>query len=304
VLPEAACLGQVHHAMNNQNQHLAVKIQYPGIAKTIDNDVSLLRQMLRPMIQSDQLLPALNEIAARLREEVDYLQEADNLRYFACHLIMEGIRILEVQPRLTCPTVLTATLMSGKPLDLWLKDNPDQEAKDHVANKLNAIALKGLYELRVIHADPNPGNFIIGDDLAVGLVDFGCIKRLDSNFVEQYRQLVIASAHHEVDRHFQLLIDLGLVARKLDRKILQEMKPISDAAARWFGRLFADERFDFGAHPKMMAEGKERMRQFHHFRQHLRMNPEFIFLDRTRYGLLRIFEQMGAGVQFRNTYEW
>ncbi len=300
----AASLGQVHHAVDDKGQHLAVKIQYPGIAKTIDNDVSLLRQLLRPIIQSDQLLPTLDEITARLREEVDYLQEADNLRYFARHLTMEGVRIPQVQPALTCPTVLTTTLMPGKPLDLWLEENPDQEAKDQVADKLNAIALKGLYELQVIHADPNPGNFIIGDDLTVGLVDFGCIKRLDPGFVEQYRQLAVAAAHHQDDRHFQLLIDMGLVAPELAPETLQEIKPISVAMAHWFGRLFANERFDFGAHPGMMAEGKAVMGRLHQLRKHLRMNPEFIFLDRTRYGLLRIFEQMEAKVQFRNPYEW
>ena len=300
----AASLGQVHHAVDDKGQHLAVKIQYPGIAKTIDNDVRLLRQLLRPVIQSDQLLPTLDEITARLREEADYLQEADNLSYFARHLAMEGIRIPEVQPAFTCPTVLTTTLMPGRPLDLWLEENPSQEAKDQVADKLNAIVLKGLYELQVIHADPNPGNFIIGDDLTVGLVDFGCIKRLDPGFVEQYRQLVIASAHQQDDRHFQLLVDLGLVAQELEPKVLQEIKRISEAAARWFGRLFADECFDFGAHPGMMAEGKAVMGRLHQLRKYLRMNPEFIFLDRTRYGLLRIFEQMGARVKFRNPYEW
>jgi predicted unusual protein kinase regulating ubiquinone biosynthesis (AarF/ABC1/UbiB family) len=300
----AASLGQVHHAVDAGDQHLAVKIQYPGIANTIDNDVSLLRQLLRPMIQSDQLLPTLDEIAARLREEVDYLQEADNLRYFARHLTMAGVRIPEVQPALTCPTVLTTTLMPGRPLDLWLKENPGQQAKDQVADKLNAIVLKGMYELGVIHADPNPGNFIIGDDLTVGLVDFGCIKRLDPGFVEQYRQLAVAAAHYQDDRHFQLLIDMGLVAPELAPETLQEIKPVSGAMAHWFGRLFADERFDFGAHPGMMAEGKAMMRRLHQLRKHLRMNPEFIFLDRTRYGLLRIFEQMGARVKFRNPYEW
>jgi hypothetical protein len=52
------------------------------------------------------------------------------------------------------------------------------------------------------------------------------------------------------------------------------------------------------------AQGKQVMVRFHHLRPYLRMNPEFIFLDRTRYGLLRIYEIMGARVSFRNPYEW
>ena len=77
-MDEEDTAGQVHYAVSAQDEPLAVKIQYPGIAKTIDSDVSLLRQLLRPVMQSDQLMPTINEVADRLREEVDYLREADH----------------------------------------------------------------------------------------------------------------------------------------------------------------------------------------------------------------------------------
>lgn len=300
----AASLGQVHRATDEQGRQLAVKIQYPGIAKTIESDMGMLRRVLGPLIEREQLTLTLNEIAARLHEEVDYLQEADNLRYFAGHLKMETMRIPQVQPDLSAPTVLTTTLMPGKPLDLWLRDNPGQEARDRVAGQLNAMMVKGLYELLVIHADPNPGNFIIADDLTIGLVDFGCIKRLTPDFVKQYRQLALAAAHHDDDTHFQLMIETGLIPADLDHRTMEKIKEISNAARQWFGRLFAEEVFDFKAHPGFIAQGKAVMRQYHHLHRHLRVNPDFIFLDRTRYGLLRIFEMMGARVNFRNPHEW
>ncbi len=165
----AASLGQVHQAVAGDGKPLAVKVQYPGIAKTIENDVRLIRQALRPMIQKDQLLPALTEVVSRLREEVDYLNESKNLDYFSRHLKVEGVHIPEVCPELTSSTVLTTTLMPGKTLDIWLAGTPGQTEKETVAKRLNEILIKGLYELHVIHADPNPGNFIIDDDLNVGL---------------------------------------------------------------------------------------------------------------------------------------
>jgi len=300
----AASLGQVHRATDEQGRQLAVKLQYPGIAKTIESDMGMLRRVLGPLIEREQLTLTLNEIAARLHEEVDYLQEADNLLYFADHLKMETLRIPQVQPDLSAPTVLTTTLMPGKPLDLWLRDNPGQEARDRVAGQLNAMVVKSLYEMLVIHADPNPGNFIIADDLTIGLVDFGCIKRLTPDFAQQYRQLVLAAARHDNDAHFQLMIETGLIPADLDRRTMENIKAVSDAVRQWFGRLFAEEAFDFKAHPGFIAQGKAVMRQYHHLHRHLRVNPDFIFLDRTRYGLLRIFEMMGARVSFRNPYEW
>jgi predicted unusual protein kinase regulating ubiquinone biosynthesis (AarF/ABC1/UbiB family) len=300
----AASLGQVHHALSHQDQPLAVKIQYPGIAKTIDSDVSLLKQMLRPMIQSDDLMPTLNEVAERLREEVNYLQEADHLIYFADHLKVDGVRIPRVFEELSARTVLSTALLPGKPLDIWLQGNPDQAARDHVAGLLDDLFVKGLYELNVIHADPNPGNFIIADDLTIGLVDFGCVKRLNPGFVEQYRQLALAAARHEEGAHFEQLVAMGLVPTDLSSETIEEIRTISSAMAGWFGRLYFEAVFDFSKQTAFIVEGKQVMRRFHHLRRYLRINPEFIFLDRTRYGLLRIFEIMGARVSFRNPYEW
>jgi predicted unusual protein kinase regulating ubiquinone biosynthesis (AarF/ABC1/UbiB family) len=300
----AASLGQVHHAVDAKGQDLAVKIQYPGIAATIKSDVGLLRRLLGAVIEDHQLTPTLNEIAARLQEEVDYLQEADNLAFFARHLAMDAVRIPRVVPNLTARTVLTTTLMPGKPLDLWLKTGPSQTDRNTVAQTLNDMVVKGLYELNVIHADPNPGNYIIADDLSIGLVDFGCIKRLNADFTEQYRQLAWAAAHHDREAHRAAIINLGMVAPDADAAVRQMVAQVAEAAGGWFKRMFADECFDFALNPGFIGQGQAVMGQYHHLFRHLHINPEFIFLDRTRYGLLRIFEMLGARVRFRNPYEW
>lgn len=300
----AASIGQVHRAVARDGQPLAVKIQYPAISDTIENDLILIRRLLWPMVQSEHLLPTLAEVADRLREEVDYLKEADNAAFFAENFKIEGVRIPEVREDLTADTVLTTTLMPGKPLDTWLADNPEQEAKDIVARRLNDIFLKGLYECRVIHADPNPGNFIIDDDLTIGLVDFGCVKRLPKAFVASYRKLVLAAAHRDRDGHFKAMIDTGILTGDLTADVLDEIKSVSEAAGDWFGAFFEDEIFDCSAHPDFISNGKAVMQRFQRFGRHLNVNPDLIFLDRTRYGLLRIFERMGARISFRNPYEW
>lgn len=300
----AASLGQVHRAALGDGRDLAVKIQYPGIAGTIKSDVDLLRRLLGAVIEEHQLIPTLNEIAARLHEEVDYLQEADNLTFFARHLALDGVRIPRVLPGLTARTVLTTTMMPGKPLDLWLQEGPGQEARDRVAQTLNDMVVKGLYELNAIHADPNPGNYIIADDLTIGLVDFGCVKRLDDVFVEQYRQLARAAAHNDAEDHIDAIIQLGMIPVDADPSLRAMAAEISAVAGSWFNRMFVDEVFDFGAHPGFIGQGQAVMGQCHDLFRHLHINPDFIFLDRTRYGLLRIFEMLGARVRFRNSYEW
>jgi predicted unusual protein kinase regulating ubiquinone biosynthesis (AarF/ABC1/UbiB family) len=300
----AASLGQVHRARGRDGADLAVKIQYPGIARTIDSDMALVRQILRPVIQDHQLRPMLAELSARLHEEVDYNREADNLDWFARHMRIEGVRIPRRHSELSAGTVLTAAFIPGRPLDQWLESRPDPRAVDRVAKTLHRIFITGLYDLQVVHADPNPGNFIIADDLTVGLVDFGCIKRLDPVFVEHYRRLAKAAFRRNEQDHYQEMKALGFMPDHLEPAVLEKIREVSDAFSRWFGRLAATEHFDFGAHPDFMAQGKAAMARFHHLRRHINVNPDFLFLDRTRYGLLRLFEQMRARVCFRNIYEY
>ncbi len=300
----AASLGQVHRAGDKDGTALAVKIQYPGISATIDHDIDLLRRILGPMIQKEQLTTAIEEVSVRLHEEIDYVQEAENLNFFNHHLKMDGVRLPALRPELSSRTVLTTTLMPGTPLDQWLLGDPDPAAVDRVAQTLQDIFVTGLYQLYAIHADPNPGNFIIGKDLSVGVVDFGCIKKFDAAFVEQYRRLSRAAYHRRDDRHFKEMRAMRMIPEDLEDKLLDKIKIVSKEIGQWFGRLCEEESFDFRKNADYMASGKASMTRFHQLSRYVRINPHILFLDRTRYGLLRLFEQMGARVCFRNAYEW
>jgi predicted unusual protein kinase regulating ubiquinone biosynthesis (AarF/ABC1/UbiB family) len=303
-MPPPASLGQVHRAMGLDARPLAVKIQYPGIASTIDSDLALLRQVLRPLVQSDHLMPTLTEVADRLREEVDYCMEAEHCTHFAKVLKVEGVHIPEVVASLSATTILTTTFMPGRPLDIWLQGAPGQEARDQVAARLQEILITGLYDLGAIHADPNPGNFIIADDLTIGLVDFGCMKRLTPEFIEQYRHLTNSAAHQLYEAHFQQMREMGCFCTDLSADELKPLAQIANDFCRWFGRLFNEAVFDFNQHPDFIPQGKRIMMRLQRFKRHIKTNIDFIFPDRTRYGLLRLFEQMGARVAFRNPYEW
>jgi len=189
-------------------------------------------------------------------------------------------------------------------LNQWLNTNPSQTARDRVAQKLHNMFLTSLYDLNCIHADPNPGNFLIRDDLTIGLVDFGCIKRLDRKFVQCYRQLPQTVIHNNRKHYFHLLRELNFIDATLDESVAEQMYRLAYRFGQWFGRLFTEDRFDFGANPDFIAAGKALSHEMYQLRNHVTINPNFVFLDRTRYGLLRLFERMGARVRIQNHYEW
>jgi predicted unusual protein kinase regulating ubiquinone biosynthesis (AarF/ABC1/UbiB family) len=300
----AASLGQVHRATSSSGEKLAVKVQYPGIAETIRSDVSLIKSLLYPLREYELVRPVIDEIEMRLLEEIEYENEAANIRFFRENLRMDAVRIPEVCRPASNRQVLSATLFEGLPLNLWLKRNPAREEVNRVAQILNDIFIESLYNLNTIHADPNPGNFIICPDGRLGLVDFGCVKKFDPVFVNLYRQLPRSATAGQTDRHFELLRQLKVVRADIDAETRDRMYVTMYRMGRWIGRLFEVEEFDFRANPDFFIEGKKMTLELHRLRRHIDMNANFVFLDRTRYGLLRLFETMGATVRFQNSYEW
>lgn len=300
----AASLGQVHQATAPDGSPLAVKIQYPGIDTTISGDIQLLKNIFRPLPEYDLIKPALAEIETRLLEEVDYKKEAVNLNFFRKNLLPDRIHIPSVLPELSNTIILSETFVEGLPLDQWIETDPGQTDRDAVAQTLNEIFFTSLYELNCIHADPNPGNFIIREDGMVGLIDFGCVKRLAPDFVSHYRKFAKTVTETDKRRYFHLLEQLQIIAPDLNESIKTRFYKTMSDISQWFSRLFVNEYFDFGKNQDFLSQGRKFTNDLYKLRKYVEMNPEFVFLDRTRYGLLRIYEKLGARVKMRNKYEF
>jgi predicted unusual protein kinase regulating ubiquinone biosynthesis (AarF/ABC1/UbiB family) len=299
-----ASLGQVHKATSFDGQDLAVKIQYPGMAATIKSDIRMIKTLVRPLPEYHLILPSLLEIEARLLEEIDYLREADNLARFKNNMDLPGIALPDINRPTSAGTVLTTTLMPGLPLDQWLDTGPNQAMRDQVAQGLYDLFLESLYTQHAIHADPNPGNFIIQTDLTIGVIDFGCIKHVDKPFADLYRQLPRALALGEKATYLQLLQELKVLKPGIPLAEEKEFHKAAYDVGCWFGEYYQPDRFDFGADPGFVARGRTLMTKLYQFRELFDSNPEFVYLDRTRYGLIRLFEKMKARVRMKNSHEW
>ncbi|MHC1712227.1 MAG: ABC1 kinase family protein [Solidesulfovibrio sp.] len=300
----AASLGQVHRATTKEGETLAVKIQYPGIGETIQSDMQLMRSILRAMPDHRFMEPAMAEIETRLLEETDYRRELENMVFFRERLGLDRVVVPAARADLSAATVLAAEHLSGLPLNTWLKTGPDRQARDTVAQTLQDLFVAGLYRLRCIHADPNPGNFLVREDATIGLVDFGCVKRFDPEFVALYAKLPTVAMHEARDDCLSLLRALGITKPSLDKPAQDRVFEMFHETSQWLSRLCARDVFDFSANPDFIATGSRLMRQSLELQEHMDTNTDFVFLHRTRYGMLRLFEAMGARVCFRNAYEW
>jgi predicted unusual protein kinase regulating ubiquinone biosynthesis (AarF/ABC1/UbiB family) len=189
----AASIGQVHSARLRSGEQVAVKIQYPGIARTIGEDLRNLHLfLLTGRLNKDwqYLKSQMDDLRERLEAETNYEAEAATLMK-ARPLFREadGITVPLVYPQLSTGRVMTMERLEGVHLDKFLESNPSQEQRNEFARKI----LRAWYRLyatgRLFYADFHPGNFLFRRDGSLGLIDFGFMLPLDGELWTEFRKM-------------------------------------------------------------------------------------------------------------------
>ncbi len=192
----AASIGQVHRATwAATGEPVAVKIQYPGADAALESDlaqISRLASVMSPLTGNMDIKALTAEIGARIREEVDYLQEAEHQTIAAT--------AYEGDPEFTVPKVMVATrkvLVSQ-----WLQGSKLNAVAEWDETRRNAVGLAYVRFLfsapqraGLLHADPHPGNFLVLDDGRLGIVDWGLVARLPDGLPEPMGRLIRTALH-------------------------------------------------------------------------------------------------------------
>jgi len=192
----AASIGQVHRAVAPDGREIVLKVQYPGVAASIDSDVDNIATLLRMsgLLPSElDIKPLLADAKHQLKDEADYHKEAKFLQAFA-EVLAEDERFLvpQVLPELTRATVLVMTYVSGKPIERVVE--LPQVERDRVMSALVELMFIELFELRMVQTDPNFANYLYrAGSGQIVLLDFGATRRFKAGFVNNYRKLLAAA---------------------------------------------------------------------------------------------------------------
>jgi predicted unusual protein kinase regulating ubiquinone biosynthesis (AarF/ABC1/UbiB family) len=190
----AASLGQVHQARLNTGEGVAVKIQYPGIARAIHADFGNLLSLCflpgRLAKQWEQIKGVLDDLRMRLEQETEYQAEA---RFLAKVRPLfhdeDGIVVPRVYPQYSTARVLTMERLEGVHLDQYLASNPPQEQRDEFAHKILRAMYRIAYAGRLLYGDLHPGNFLFLDDGRLGVIDFGFMLPIDDELWTLFQRI-------------------------------------------------------------------------------------------------------------------
>ncbi|MBN3314403.1 COQ8A kinase, partial [Atractosteus spatula] len=243
----AASIGQVHLAKLKDGREVAMKIQYPGVAQSINSDVNNLMTVLS-MSNSlpEGLFPEhLIEVMSReLALECDYIREAECARKFK-ELLKDHplFYVPAVIDELSSRHVLTTELVPGFPLDQ--ADDLSQDLKNEICENILMLCLRELFEFRYMQTDPNWSNFFYDPQThRVALLDFGATRGFDLDFTDVYIEVIKAAA----DGNRQRVLDKSVEMKFLTGYETKAMENAHVDAVMILGEAFSEDKpFDFGS---------------------------------------------------------
>jgi predicted unusual protein kinase regulating ubiquinone biosynthesis (AarF/ABC1/UbiB family) len=305
----AASIGQVHKARIGA-RNFAVKIQYPGVANSISSDLKLIKPFASQLLKmkSSDMNMYLEELESKLIEETNYNLELERSNFIskACAHI-SGLKFSTYYPEYASNRILTMDWLEGKIFPEFLKTNTSQEVRDKIGQSMWDFYLFQMKTLRMVHADPHPGNFIINDVNELCPIDFGCVKEIPSDFFDNYFQLLKPNIFEDEIKLYDLYEKLDFF-KKEDSEAQKEMlKGLYKQMISLLAKPFHTENFDFGddAYFKEIYEFGESISKNKEIRSinAARSSKHAIYIMRTFFGLYSLLNQLKAKVNLNYTLD-
>ncbi|MEL6647757.1 MAG: AarF/ABC1/UbiB kinase family protein [Pseudomonadota bacterium] len=255
----AASIGQVHKARLPDGRELAIKVQYPGVARSIDSDVTNVGRLIQLSGLAPpgfDLAPYLEEARAQLHQEADYDREARYLAQFHGLMADEaGFDVPELVPELTTKTVLAMSFVPG--VNIEEVASAAQDVRDHVAERLIALMLRELFSYRLMQTDPNFANYRYNAETGqIVLLDFGAARDLDEDIIDRYRAVFAAGLSGDAAQVEQAAERMGIITPRTQepyRSLILEMNDLV------FEHVRKDDVMDFATSTlsaEMNAKGR------------------------------------------------
>lgn len=295
----AASIGQVHRAQTRDGRDLAIKVQYPGVRRSIDSDVDNVASLIRlsGLLPTElDISPLLSEAKRQLHEEADYAREGRYLARFGALLRDDpNFRVPELHADLTTETLLAMSFIPGKAIETL--ESAPQRTRDHVVTLLVQLMLRELFEFRLMQTDPNFANYRFDEASdRVVLLDFGAAREIPQHISNQYRELLRIGMSGDTEALRAAAIDIGFFAADTKPRHQAQVMAMFEMAME---PLRQEGPFDFATTDvtaRLRDAGMEmsRERDFWHIPP-----PDTLFIQRKIGGIFLLAARLRARLDMR-----
>jgi predicted unusual protein kinase regulating ubiquinone biosynthesis (AarF/ABC1/UbiB family) len=299
----SASLGQVHRAVGHDGRLLAAKLQYPDMQSAVEADLAQLsvlfsiHRRMRPAIETSEML---KEIAARLREELDYDLEARHTRLYGVIFKNDAvIRVPEIVPELSTRRLLTMTWMEGRRL-LDYTARPLEE-RNRIAQAMFRAWWYPFSHYGVIHGDPHLGNYTVFEDgegraAGINLLDYGCMRTFAPRFIQG-----VIDLYQGLLRNDRALIVHAYETWRFTG-LSNELIDILNIWANFiYGPMLEDRVRTIAEHVSPGLYGRQEAFRVHQGLREkgpVKVPREFVFMDRAAIGLGGVFLHLNAELNY------
>lgn len=294
----AASIGQVHKA-EKDGKKLAVKIQYPGVAESIASDLSLVKPIAVKMfnIRGKDSDKYFKEVENKLEEETNYILEVEQSKAIveACKHI-PNLNFPNYYPELSSDRIITMDWMNGVHLSEFTFKN--QEVANKLGQALWDFYMFQIHNLKKVHADPHPGNFLISPENELIVIDFGCMKTIPLDFYVPYFELAQPENIADPVYFEEKLYELEILRKDDSKEELDFFRAMFHEMLSLFTQPFHQEVFDF-SDEVFFGKISELGQKYAKSTELKNMNgnrgsKHFIYINRTFFGLYNLMHDLKA----------
>ena len=298
----AASLGQVHRAVSHDGAPLACKLQYPDMDSVVEADLRQLKLVFAAYRRMDPAIDPSDihaEISERLKEELDYQNEARNMALYRYMLAKEeGVHVPDILDDLSTRRLITMSWLEGRPIK-EVAETADQKTRDAIAVNMFRTWYVPFYHYGVIHGDPHLGNYTVRSDQTINLMDFGCIRVFPPRFVGGVIDLYRALETGDRDLAVSAYETWGF--KGLSNETI-------DTLNIWASFVYAplmEDRPRLIEETNAAAQGRETVNKVHTALRALggvKPPREFVLMDRAAIGLGSVFMHLRAHVNWHRLF--
>jgi predicted unusual protein kinase regulating ubiquinone biosynthesis (AarF/ABC1/UbiB family) len=299
----AASMGQVHQA-TLKGMKLAVKIQYPGVGDSIKSDLAMVKPIALTMfklnpVEYDEFI---QEVEMRMLEETDYeleLLRSIDLSQKTSHL--NNIVFPKYYPEFSCQKILVMDWLDGKPLGDVLQKKLSEGTGNKLGQAMWDFYHFQMHQIKAVHADPHPGNFIITPEHKLGIIDFGCVKVIPEDFYNTYFRLLDADILTNKAKRDEVFYKLRFIYPEDTAKDKAFFITLFSKLVELLARPFRTDTFDFsdtGYFETLYSFGEEltNMKELRASKRP-RGARDAVYINRTYFGLYTLLHDLKATVR-------
>ena len=290
----AASIGQVHKATLKSGEIVAIKVQFPGVRQSIDNDLSSLKFIMK----TSGMLPAkfpldyyITQCGDLLKRETDYELEAINITRFSEFLRSnDKLNVPKVYNQLSTQETLTMSFFEGR--ELSSKMAYDQSSINEISLSLLELLLNEIFTFKLVQTDPNLANFLLSEgDNSLCILDFGACCQVSEATHELYKDLLNVALTLDANKIKSFLEDKNFIP-----------KDASSDGTKFFDRIISiaineisqNEFFDFQQSKVFEIITEEDLNLYFELIPSSLFGSDFIFIQRKIFGLILFFRAIGA----------